>query len=137
MRGLTDPQQLHLEDQRGAGWNHAAGALLPVAEVRGDHELALAAHAHGADALVPALDDAALADRKLERLTAVDRRVELLPALQPARVVHAHVLAGLRHRAGAFDDVHVAQPGRGLDDLFVCHALTSPRRRGFRARTGS
>src|SRR5437773_952920 len=120
-RGV-DCEQLHLEDQRRARRNHAAGAPVAVAEMRRDDELALAAHAHRADAFVPAFDDAAAPDRKHERLAAVVRRIELLAALEPARVVHLHRVAGLRPRAGALDELHVAEPGRGLDDLLI-HGL--------------
>src|SRR5438552_2988744 len=116
-RGV-DCEQLHLEDQRRARRNHAAGAPIAVAEMRRDDELALAAHAHRAHALVPALDDASLADRKHQRLAAIHRRVELLSALQPSRVVHAHVVAGLGSRTGSFNHVDVSEAGRRLDDLF-------------------
>src|SRR6185503_14045386 len=106
-----------------------AGPAVPVAQVRGDDQLALAAHLHGDDALVPALDDAALAHRELERGPAVDRAVELRAALEPAGVVHAHGIAGLGLGPGPLDQVHVAQPGGGLDDLLVLvvgHAWRSP-----------
>src|SRR5216683_4207891 len=125
----ADPEQLDLEDQRGAGRDDAARAAVAVPQVRGDDQLALAAHLHGDDALVPALDDAALAHRELERGPAVHRAVELGAALEPAGVVHAHRVAGLGPGPGAFDQIHVAQPGRGLDDLLVLvvsHALRSP-----------
>src|SRR5438477_98719 len=119
-RGV-DCEQLHLEDQRRARRDHAAGAPITVAEMRRDDELALSAHAHRADPFVPAFDDASLADREHQRLTAIDRRVELLSALQPSRVVDADVVAGLWPRPGAFDDVDVSQTRRCLDDLFVTH----------------
>src|SRR5438477_12519070 len=117
-RGV-DCEQLHLEDQRRPRRNHAAGAPVAVAEMRRDDELALAAHAHRADAFVPAFDDASLADREHQRLTAIDRRVELLSALQPSRVVHADVVAGLGSGPSPFDDVDVSQTRRCLDDLFA------------------
>src|SRR5436190_24327755 len=120
-RGV-DCEQLHLEDQRRARRHHAAGAPVAVAEMRRDDELALAAHAHRADAFVPAFDDASLADREHQGLAAIDRRVELLSALQPSRVVDADVVAGLGSGAGAFDDIDVAEPRRGLDDVFVLFA---------------
>ena len=57
-------------------------------------------------------DDAALADRKLERLVAVDRGVEFLALgailIEPAGVMHDDGLARARRRAGA---------GLGVDDL--------------------
>src|SRR5437870_12417489 len=81
--------------------------------------LALAADAHRADALVPALDDAATSEGKHDRLAAIVGRVELLAALEPARVVHLHRVAGLGSRARALDEIHVAESGRGLDDLLI------------------
>src|SRR6187551_1387389 len=96
-RGLLslDAEQLHLEDQGGAGRDHPAGPAIAVAQMRGDDQLALASHLHRDDAFVPALDHAALAHRELERAAAVHRAVELLAALEPAGVVHAHGVAGL------------------------------------------
>src|SRR5256712_4249994 len=87
--------------------------------MRGDDELALAAHAHRADAFVPALDDAAAPEGKHDRLAAVVRRVELLAALEPAGVVHAHRVAGLGARAGALDELDVAESGGRFDDLLI------------------
>jgi hypothetical protein len=116
---LTDAEQLHLEDQGGAGRDHPAGPAIAVAQMRGDDQLALASHLHRDDAFVPALDHAALAHRELERAAAVHRAVELLAALEPAGVVHAHGVAGLGPGAGALHQVHVAEPGGGLDDLCV------------------
>src|SRR5512147_2374030 len=87
--------------------------------MRGDDELALAADLHRDHALVPALDDAPLADRKLERCAAVDRTVELRAALKPAGVVYAHRVARLGTGPGPFHQVDVAQPRRGLYDLIV------------------
>src|SRR5262249_53720032 len=123
----VDPDQLHFEDEGGARRDHAARPAIAVAEMRGDDELALAAHAHRADAFVPALDDAAAPDRKHERLAAVVRRIELLAALEPARVVHPHRVAGLRPRPGALHQLHVAKPGRGLDDLLIHDSYPSRR----------
>src|SRR5687767_2698953 len=67
---LANPQQLHLEDQGRPARNDPAGPAVTVTQVRGDDQLALAAHLHGDDALVPALDDPALAHRELERRAA-------------------------------------------------------------------
>src|SRR5437667_5732939 len=92
-RGV-DREQLDLEDQRRARRNHAAGAPIAVAEMRRDDELALPAHAHRADAFVPAFDDASLAGLKHQRLAAIDRRVVLLSTLQPSLVVIAAVVTG-------------------------------------------
>jgi hypothetical protein len=73
--------------------------------LRRNDERALAADLHGGDAFVPPGDHLALADRKFERLVAIDGGVELLaldPILvKPAGVVHHAGLAGFRGRAGA------------------------------------
>src|SRR5262245_15826531 len=93
-------QQLDVEHQRRIRRDHAAGTAGAVAERRRNDQRALAADLHGGDALVPALDDAALADWEVERLVAVDRRVEFLALLavliEPAGVVHDAGLARLR-----------------------------------------
>src|SRR5262249_6847966 len=99
-------------------------------------ELALAAHPHRADAFVPALDDASLADGKAQRLAAVVRRIELLAALEPAGVVHAHLVARTGRWSRPFHEDDVPESGGGLDDLFA-HARElslgySPFRRGSR-----
>ena len=64
-------QQFDVEHQRGIRRNDAAGAARAIAEFRWNDQRALAADFHRADALVPAGDHPALADRKLERLVAV------------------------------------------------------------------
>src|SRR5262245_66275600 len=92
----ADFQQLDFEKQRGVGWNHAARAARAVAERGRDGEQAGAADLHALHAFVPALDDHAGAERKLERLATVLARVELA-ALddavgQPAGVVHGDFL---------------------------------------------
>src|SRR5438552_1481794 len=74
----TDLQQLDLEDEGRVGRDGAREALGAVAQVRRDRELALAAHLHAQDALVPALYDHARAEREVERLLPVERAVELL-----------------------------------------------------------
>src|SRR5713226_6629362 len=109
-----DAQQLHLEDQGRARGNHGARAAIAVSQMGGDDQLPLAADLHGDDTLVPALDDAPRAHRELERGAAIHRAVELGPALEPARIVHAHGVTGLGPGAPAFHQVHVAQPRRGL-----------------------
>src|SRR5215475_9302437 len=72
------PQQFHLEHERRIRRDDAAGAARAVAELGRDDQRALAADLHAGDALVPAGDHATHADRKLERLLAIDRAVELL-----------------------------------------------------------
>src|SRR5262249_57170162 len=102
-------EQLDIEHQRRIRRDHPAGAAGAVAERGRNDQRALAADLHGGDALVPALDDAALADREIERLVAVDPRVQFLALLavliEPAGVVHDAGLARLRRSPGAFLDV--------------------------------
>ena len=71
--GLFDAEQFDVEDQRRVRRNDAAGAARAIAELGRDDQRALAADLHGGDAFVPAGDDLVLADRKLERLAAIDR----------------------------------------------------------------
>ncbi len=74
--------------------------------MRRDRELALAALLHAGDAVVPALDDASLAEVEREGLGAVFLRgVELLTVLERADVVDLHRVAGLRLGALANDEV--------------------------------
>jgi hypothetical protein len=70
-----DAHQLRLEDEHAVGRDgaHGAGAVRPVGL---DGELALLARAHVQQALVPALDDLALADGEGEGLPAVVGGVE-------------------------------------------------------------
>src|ERR1035437_4517685 len=97
---LLHPQKLDLEQKRRVRRDDATGAPGAVTDGRRDHEGALAADLHRGDAFVPALDDAALPDRELERLPPVERAVELLALRfvleEPARVVHHARLPGLR-----------------------------------------
>src|SRR5688572_32989888 len=88
----------------------AAAALVAVGERGGDGELALAADLHAFDALVPALDDVARAEREVERVAARAARVELLPAGEPADVVDHDVLAGGGAGALADDEVFLDEP---------------------------
>jgi hypothetical protein len=112
---LFDPKQLDVEDQGGVRRNGVAGAAGAVAEIRWNDERARAADLHGGDAFVPAGDDAVGADRKLERLAAIDRRVEFLAfgavLIEPAGIVHHANLPGLRRRAVAGFGVDDLQPG--------------------------
>src|SRR5436190_13740730 len=98
-------EQLDVEHQRGVGRDHATGAARAIAERGRNDEGALAADLHGGDALVPAGNDPARADRELERLAAIDRAVEFLALgavlIEPAGVVHHAGLALLRSGAGA------------------------------------
>src|SRR5258706_6616362 len=105
-------KQFDLEHQRRVGRNDAAGAAGAVAQRRRDDQGTLAADFHGGDAFVPASDDLALPDRKLERLIRIHRTVELLALLaapiEPAGVIHDPSLAGLWHSTRA---------NRAADDL--------------------
>src|SRR5262245_34814650 len=102
---LANLQEFHFEEQRRIGRDHAAGAARAVAELGRDGELALAADLHACDALVPALDHVALAERKHERLAAVLARVELAAfravVEEPPGVVHGDLAARLGRIAGA------------------------------------
>src|ERR1700682_2456155 len=98
-------KQLDVEHQRRVRRNGAAGAAGAVAQCRRDDQGTLAADFHGGDAFIPTGDHPALPDWKLERLVAIDRRVEflaLLPVLvEPAGVMHDANLTGLRRSSGA------------------------------------
>src|SRR5262245_16004303 len=107
-----DAEQFDLEDQRRVRRDHPADPARAVAEIGRDDEGALAADLHRGNAFVPARDDLPSADRKLERLAAVERAVELLALgatlIEPAGVMHHASLASPRGRAGA---------DLGVDDL--------------------
>jgi len=76
-RWFRPREQLHLELERRAGGNLGRRAALAVGIVGAAEELGLLALVHGRDALVPTLDDRALADLELEVAWPVARRVEL------------------------------------------------------------
>src|SRR4051812_49599196 len=90
---LQDFEQLHLEHQRRLRRNDAAAALVAVGEGGRDGEAALAADFHALDAFVPAADDVAGAEGEVERVAAVDARVELLSVCHAPDVVHEDVVA--------------------------------------------
>src|SRR5256714_12038864 len=103
MSSLLDLEELDIEEQRRVGRNRAAGAALTVAQLRRDDQRALAANLHPGNALVPAADDLPAAQLERERLAVVLRAVEFLPVLvgglrvvQPAGVMHTHLMAALR-----------------------------------------
>src|SRR6185437_3680869 len=112
---LFHRQQFHVEHQCRVRRDDAAGAARAVAERRRDDERALAADLHGGDALVPTLDDLARADRKIERLVAIDRGVEFLALravlVEPAGVMHLDGLAALRRGASAYFHVDDLKAG--------------------------
>src|SRR3954468_14515491 len=76
-------EQFDFEEQGRIGRDHAAGPSFAVGEFGREQEQSLAADPHRGDALVPTLDDLALAECELEGLIPVVRTVELL-ALLPA-----------------------------------------------------
>src|SRR5438105_7183469 len=92
-------------------------------------ELALAAHLHRRHALVPALDHATTPEEKDQRLPSIMRGVELLSALEPARVVHAHGVARLGLGARALEDLDVLEARGRLDNLLVHLSSGGERRR--------
>src|SRR3712207_2231592 len=67
-RDSADADQLHLEDEHRVG-RDGTEVPLAVAELGGDDEPALATHPHADDALVPALNHLALAEREGEGLS--------------------------------------------------------------------
>src|ERR1700722_18565468 len=103
---LLHTQQFDVEHQRRVRRNDTAGAAGAVAQSGRNDQGAFAADFHGGDALVPAGDHPALSDRKLERLVAVDRRVEFIAFLailiEPAGIVHDADLARLRRSPRAY-----------------------------------
>ena len=117
---LLGAEQIDVEDQRGVRWDDTTRTSRAVTQVRRNDQCALAAHMHGGDAFVPALDDLALADRERKRLTPVDRAVEFLALLavdeQPSRIIDRHGLASFRHGSGARLNVDNAQAA-GCGDL--------------------
>ena len=141
-----EAQQLDGEDQRRVR-RDLPGAALRVAELRRDHQLALAADLHARDALVPALDHPARAQLKAERPIARARRVEHRAVGQVPGVVDLDVAA--LHRLGALAD-HVVghrdlprrlagRHGRAVEgrvELDVRARLERQRRRGRRRRRG-
>src|SRR5579863_5842988 len=105
-------EQFDVEDQGRVRRYDAAGAARAITELRRNDQSALAADFHRGDTFVPARNHLALSDRKLERIVAIDRGVELLALLailvEPAGVMHDANLAGLWRGAGAY---------LGVDDL--------------------
>src|SRR5262245_48335340 len=68
---LPDAYEPDVEDERRVGGN-AADGLIAVAEAGRNDQPALAADAHADDALVPALDHLAAAERERERTVRVE-----------------------------------------------------------------
>src|SRR5205085_6239595 len=106
---LLHSDELDVEDERGVGRDRVAVAAAAVGHRRRDHERALAADLHARDAVVPARDRLARADRELEGLSLQLGAVEETPVMlrlvgmvEPAGVVHddAAARAGLGAGAG-------------------------------------
>ncbi len=117
---LLHAEKLDFKHQRGVGRNHAARAARCRSQAPAEWSAcACRRPSSTGHALVPALDHLADADGEFERLAAIDRRIELLPVGQPARVVDLDGLALLRRRAGSRHQ---------LLDLQLAHDA-SPRRR--------
>src|SRR3546814_8558867 len=111
---------LHHEEQRLAGLDHATGAAVAIAKVRRDDEWAAAADLHPLHTGVPARDDLADAEAELQRSAAVVGRIELLAAgVGNAHVVHRHGVAGLGLVAVALGDVsdHPVLGGLGVEEV--------------------
>src|SRR5688572_2472497 len=85
---LLDLEEIDLEHQRRVGRDHAAGAAGAVTHRWRNREDSRAAYLHAGHAFIPARNHLARTEREIERLIAVFRTVELLPAfVGPARVV--------------------------------------------------
>src|SRR5688572_9833913 len=109
---LLDLEEIDLEHQRRVGWNHAARSTSAVTHRWRNREDSRAADLHAGHAFIPARNHLARAEREVERLIAVFRAVELLPArVGPARVVEpAGVMNADQISAaslGALADFHV------------------------------
>jgi hypothetical protein len=117
MVNLYRSKKIDFEQQRGIGWDHATGTAGAVAQIGGDDEPASATSRHALHALVPATNDLTCAQRELERLAPVFAGIEFHASLavfvEPAGVVHAHILAGLGGGTGTEDRVFVLQAGGG------------------------
>src|SRR5205807_454162 len=108
---LLHSQQFHIKNQRGIGRNDSASASTTVGKIWRDSQLALAADFHARDALVPAFNYLARAQRELKWMPRAYGTVELLAVRKPAGVVDFHFVAGGPGCAGANFDVPVLQAG--------------------------
>jgi hypothetical protein len=84
---LLNLDELGLEDESRVGGDDTADSTAAIGKIGGNSELALLAHLHAEEALIPALDDLAITDSELERVTAVVAGVELLAVGESAPVV--------------------------------------------------
>src|SRR3954447_3206558 len=102
----TDLQGVDDEDERGVRRDRRGLPLGAVPELRRDRQLTPAAGLDADQALVPALDDHALAEREVERLAVVPGGVELLAGvIEDADVLHRELVALLGGLALADHDV--------------------------------
>src|SRR5574341_227802 len=136
---LSHPEELHFEYQRRVRRNDAARASGSVAHLRRNGELALAADFHPLHALVPALDDLALAEVEDERITAVLAGVEFRAIGEPAGVMHGDFLAGRGDGAGADDEIFNHKLGHGQlpEIVFFAQSSTIASRGGKRSSASS
>ncbi len=79
LAGTSGCDEVDDEDQRLVRADHAASAVLAVGQVRRDGELAATAHLHAGDALIPARDHMARAEREGERGAAIQLASNCLP----------------------------------------------------------
>ena len=89
--------ELNVKNQRSVGRDHTGVTLCAVGEIVGNRQLALTAHLHAFNALLPAGNHHALPKREFDRLTARDARIK-------HRIVHAHNHTGLGFFSGT--DLH-------------------------------
>src|SRR5690606_30446450 len=110
-------QQFDVELQRGIRRDDTTRAARAIAQAGGNDQRALAAFLHALHAFVPTLDHHAAAKREDKGLITVAAGVELGSLLavlvQPAGVMHDHVVAGAGFGAGADDGVFELQAGSG------------------------
>src|SRR4051812_47585679 len=100
---LRDLDEVDDEDERLVRGDRP-GPAGAVAELGRDDEGAPTALAHAGHAVIPALDDAARAEREVERRAAIPRGVELRAGGErDAHVVDEHLIAGLGGGALADD----------------------------------
>src|SRR5262245_55952853 len=95
MRPSPEVHELHVEHERRIGRDDTARPAGAVPQLRRNDEPPLAALLHAHDTLIPARNHTAFAERKTERLVAIEGAVELLSFLfgrrfgvQPAGVVN-------------------------------------------------
>src|SRR5947199_12673 len=124
---LHDFQKLDLEDERRTGLDRGRPALIAVRQVGGAHEPTLAADLHHGQALAPAFDDAAQAER--QRFAALDgaadhRAVDELPL-----VVDLHLVGRRRRGAVARFQRRDDQPRGRLDRTLLGGDLVEKRLR--------